>query len=112
MLAFARTSASKIETQDRQAAAMQRLRGLVHDLVVHRAAIERMGMANERGHWRICIGRSPEQSLELASGTVQEKIAMKCVSHKIVYDFSVTKSRELRKATVKAVACWLEAMIV
>ena len=91
---------------------MQRLRGLVHDLVVHRAAKERMGVANERGHRRIWIWRGPEQSLELASGTVQEKIAMKCVSHKIVYDFSVTKSRELRKATVKAVACWREAMIV
>jgi hypothetical protein len=38
-------------------------------------------MANERGDRRIWIRRRPEQSLELASGTVQEKIAMTCVSH-------------------------------
>jgi hypothetical protein len=40
-----------------------------------------MRVANERGHRRIRIRHRPKQRFELAGGAIQEKIAMKCVSH-------------------------------
>ena len=49
---FAQSRAPKVETQHWQPEAIQRLRGVVHDLVVHRPAMHGMRMANQRsiGH--------------------------------------------------------------
>jgi hypothetical protein len=46
----AHPSASKIESQHRQAQSIQRFRRLINHLVVHRAAEKRVRMANDRSH--------------------------------------------------------------
>src|SRR5580700_1044145 len=81
VLAYALARAAEIESQYGKAARVQRLRGLKHDFIVHRAAEERMRMANYRSTRRIWRGRCPQQRFERADGTVEKKAAMEDFGH-------------------------------
>src|ERR1019366_5252296 len=50
--ALAQTHTSKIETQDRQAEAVERFSCLVNDFIMHRPTEKRMGMAHHGRKWR------------------------------------------------------------
>ena len=63
---------------------MQRLRGLIHNLVVHGAAKKRMGMAHQSNEIaRARGGRGPEHRLQTPGRAFEEKIAVKDLSHVI-----------------------------
>src|SRR4029077_5592379 len=75
--AGAESCAAKIESQNRYAKGIQRFRRLINDFVVHRAAKERMRMANDGSERRTrgSGGRRPENRFEASSRSFQEEIA-------------------------------------
>ena len=57
VLTLTQPSATKIEAQHRKSEAVQRLHRVEHDFIVQRPAIERMGMADQRGAGCIVAAR-------------------------------------------------------
>ena len=53
VLAVAQAGAAKVEAQHRKSERVQRLHRVIHDLVVHGAAKQRMWMAHQRGVSRL-----------------------------------------------------------
>src|SRR2546422_1157547 len=77
---FARTQprAAEIESQHGKAEGSERLRRLVNHFVVHRAAEERMRVADDGSKWRPLVrrrGRRPENRFEASRGTLEKKTA-------------------------------------
>src|SRR5438132_13485 len=74
--AGAEPCAAKIESQNRKPPGIQGFRGLVNHFVVHRAAKQRMRMADNGGERRARgRGRRPENCFEASGRSLQEKIA-------------------------------------
>ena len=69
VLARAAAHAAEIEAQHDDARAAQSARQAVDHLVVHRAAEERVGMADHRAHTRRAILGLFEQRFQIAGGT-------------------------------------------
>src|SRR5260370_23927321 len=73
---FAQPNATEVETQDRNAKLVQRLRRLKDDFVVHRPAKQWMRMADHCDEWRLGSQRRPEQRLETALRSGEKKTGM------------------------------------
>ena len=88
MYACAESSATKIESQNRNANSVQGFRRLVDHFVVHRTAKKRMRMANNRGERRMRGGgRGPENRFEASGRAVQKEIAgFVCAGHRRAMD--------------------------
>jgi hypothetical protein len=74
----ARTQAgsAKIEAKDRNTCGIERLRCLVNDFIVERAAEERVWMANDCGECWLCGAyRGPENGLETPNRSIEKKRA-------------------------------------
>ena len=80
---FALARAAEIETQDRDAAKMQRFCRLIDDFVVHRAAEARVRVTHHGDQRWIRSGDGPQQCLQPSGGAGEKKIAMECFSHEI-----------------------------
>ena len=75
VFARAQTRATKIEAKNRDAQGVQGFRDVIDDLVMHRPAKERVGMANhscQQGGIR--SRRCPEYGLEAAGGAFKEQV--------------------------------------
>ena len=71
--ACAFSHASEVEAQHGQAITVQRLRRVVHDFVVHVAAVEGMRMAYQSSERRPRVmGRRPENRLQRSCWAVDE----------------------------------------
>jgi hypothetical protein len=70
MGAFAEPGSAKVETQYRETEGLERLHGVIDDLVVHGAAAEGMRVTDERGIGRFRCA-SVEESLETACRTTE-----------------------------------------
>ncbi len=74
--AGAESCAAKIKSQNRNPPGVQRFCRLVNDFVVHRAAKQRMRMADDGGERRARRGRRrPENRFEASRRSFQKKIA-------------------------------------
>jgi len=71
VLPLAQPRAAKIETQHRETAAVQRLHGVEHDLVVQSAAKQRVWMAHQRRMRRVLRARV-KQRLQPAGGALKK----------------------------------------
>lgn len=72
MFALAQPSAAEIKAQHRKSETVQRLHGVEYNFVVKRAAVDRMGMADEGGVGGV-FGAKVQEGFEAASGTVKKK---------------------------------------
>lgn len=73
-LAFALADSPEVEAQRVQAELVQRAREDVHHLVLHRAAVQRVRVAHDRGGGRRPFGfRAPAERLEPAGGPIDEE---------------------------------------
>src|SRR5690348_9158162 len=88
MLAFAHASAAKIEAQNGKAECAERFHGVIHNLVVHGAAEERMRMADQRGMRCVRLAFI-QQSFQPACGPVQEE-GFDSVGHISFYHREIT----------------------
>ena len=79
MCSLAKSRSSEVEAQHRQSKAVQCLRGVIHNFVVHRSAVQRMGMAHQRR-----VGRSGlagvQQRFQPPCGT-RQKHRLNCIGH-------------------------------
>ena len=72
VLSFTQPKAAKIEAQHRKSKTVQRFHGMKHNLVVHRAAVNRMRMTDQSSMARILCARV-EQRFEASCGAIDEQ---------------------------------------
>jgi hypothetical protein len=70
--ALAESGAAKVESEDRKTEGVERLGGVIHNLVVHRSSMQRMRMADERCVRSIGVA-GIQQSFEASCGASDEQ---------------------------------------
>jgi len=75
VFSFAHSRSAKIETQHWKSKRIQRFRSLIDHFVVHRAAKERMRVANDRSHRRRTHARAPQNSFQTPCRSCEKEIA-------------------------------------